>query len=73
MTGPAGRPADAAWQVIQSSEAGAQQHLLVHLRSGADDEPAGWQARTVGLEELALAYLRDDPVAPQLAHVGGER
>jgi ABC-2 type transport system ATP-binding protein len=36
----------------------AQAHLLV--RAGADDPvPPGWQARRVGLEELALAYLRE--------------
>jgi ABC-2 type transport system ATP-binding protein len=30
------------------------------MRAGADDPvPPGWQARPVGLEELALAYLRD--------------
>jgi ABC-2 type transport system ATP-binding protein len=36
----------------------AQAHLLV--RSTADDPvPAGWEAHPVGLEELALAYLRE--------------
>ena len=73
MTGPAGRPADATWQVIQSSEAGAQQHLLVRVDPAHDPEPAGWQARTVGVEELALAYLRDDPITPVLAQVGAGR
>ncbi len=59
MTGPADRSPDPRWQVIQASGAGSQQHLLVHLDAHADPEPAGWQARAVGVEELALAYLKD--------------
>jgi ABC-2 type transport system ATP-binding protein len=40
----------------------AQAHLLV--RSSADDPvPPGWEAHPVGLEELALAYLREPGVA----------
>ncbi len=73
MTGPAGRPADARWQVIGSREAGAQQHLLVRVESADDAEQAGWQARTVGVEELALAYLREEPIAPGLGRVGAGR
>ncbi len=73
MTGPAGRPADATWHVIQSRQAGAQQHLLVRVDPASDQEPAGWQARPVGVEELALAYLRDDALAPVLAQVGAGR
>ena len=59
MTGPAGRSPDPAWHVIQATGAGSQQHLLVRLDARTDPEPAGWQARRVGVEELALAYLRD--------------
>jgi ABC-2 type transport system ATP-binding protein len=73
MTGPAGLSADPGWQVIQSSEAGAQQHLLVSLDDPADPGPPAWQARTVGVEELALAYLRDVPFAPALAAAGAGR
>jgi ABC-2 type transport system ATP-binding protein len=56
LTGPA---ADgyAGWPVVHASRAEAQARLLV--RASTDDPvPAGWQAHPVGLEELALAYLR---------------
>jgi ABC-2 type transport system ATP-binding protein len=40
----------------------AQSHLLV--RATADDPvPRGWEAHPVGLEELALAYLREPGAA----------
>ena len=40
----------------------AQAHLLV--RATADDPvPPGWEAHPVGLEELALAYLREPGAA----------
>ena len=64
MTGPAGQAGDPNWDVVQCTEAGAQQHLLVRLGPAADPEPAGWQARMVGVEELALAYLRETATAP---------
>ncbi len=40
MTGPAGRPAGPAWDVIQSSAAGSQQHLLVRLDAPTDPVPS---------------------------------
>ena len=44
--------------VVHVRRAEAQAHLLV--RSTADDPvPPGWEAHPVGLEELALAYLRE--------------
>jgi ABC-2 type transport system ATP-binding protein len=73
LTGPSGWAADPGWHVIQSSSAGAHQHLLVRLDPGADPEPTGWQARAVGLEELALAYLRDEPTTGRLTPVGATR
>jgi ABC-2 type transport system ATP-binding protein len=59
LTGPAaeadkyaGRP------VVHARRGEAQAHLLV--RAAADDPvPPGWAAHPVGLEELALAYLRE--------------
>jgi ABC-2 type transport system ATP-binding protein len=49
-------------QVVQARPAHAQTHLLV--RAPADDPtPPGWEAHQVGLEELALAYLRQPGVA----------
>src|SRR5258708_10193910 len=63
LTGPAadagryaGRP------VVHLRRGEAQAHLLV--RAGADDPvPPGWEAHAVGLEELALAYLREPGAA----------
>jgi ABC-2 type transport system ATP-binding protein len=44
--------------VVHIRRGEARDHLLV--RAGADDPvPPGWQAHPVGLEELALAYLRE--------------
>jgi ABC-2 type transport system ATP-binding protein len=61
LTGPA---AEAAGRlaVVHARRAGAQAHLLV--RATADDPvPPGWEAHPVGLEELALAYLREPGAA----------
>ncbi len=73
VTGPAGRPPDPAWHVIQASGAGSQQHLLVRLDAHADPEPPGWEARRVGVEELALAYLRDSPTPVTLTPLEATR
>jgi ABC-2 type transport system ATP-binding protein len=63
LTGPAadaGRYAQ--WPVVHARRAEAQAHLLV--RAAADDPvPPGWEAHPVGLEELALAYLREPGAA----------
>jgi ABC-2 type transport system ATP-binding protein len=59
LTGPAAE-ADryAERPVVHVRRAEAQAHLLV--RATADDPvPPGWEAHPVGLEELALAYLRE--------------
>ena len=63
LTGPA---ADAGRYtqrpVVHVRRAQAQAHLLV--RAAADDPvPPGWEAHPVGLEELALAYLREPGAA----------
>jgi ABC-2 type transport system ATP-binding protein len=63
LTGPAaeadrygGRP------VVHVRRGEAQAHLLV--RADANDPvPPGWEAHAVGLEELALAYLREPGTA----------
>ncbi len=59
LTGPAadaGRYAERPVVHLQRGE--AQAHLLV--RATPDDPvPPGWEAHPVGLEELALAYLRE--------------
>ena len=59
LTGPAAE-ADryAERPVVHVRRGKAQAHLLV--RAGAADPiPPGWEAHPVGLEELALAYLRE--------------
>ena len=63
LTGPAaeaGKYADRP--VVHVRRGAAQAHLLV--RATADDPvPPGWEAHPVGLEELALAYLREPGAA----------
>ncbi len=49
---------DPDWEVIESSVAGAQTQQLIRLRSPDSSLPAGCDARAVGVEELAMAYLR---------------
>jgi ABC-2 type transport system ATP-binding protein len=64
LTGPASESERYArqWSVVHLSRAALQAHLLV--RATADDPvPPGWEAHPVGLEELALAYLREPGAA----------
>ena len=51
--------------VVHARRGEAQAHLLVR-NTAADPVPPGWEAHPVGLEELALAYLRE-PAAAALA------
>jgi ABC-2 type transport system ATP-binding protein len=64
LTGPAAgadRHAERL-SVVHARRGEAQAHLLV--RAAADDPvPPGWEAHPVGLEELALAYLREPGAA----------
>jgi ABC-2 type transport system ATP-binding protein len=63
LTGPAAEADSYAGRpVVHVRRGGAQAHLLV--RAGADDPvPPGWEAHPVGLEELAMAYLREPGAA----------
>jgi ABC-2 type transport system ATP-binding protein len=63
LTGPAAEADEYAERpVVHVRRGEAQAHLLV--RATADDPvPAGWEAHPVGLEELALAYLREPGAA----------
>ena len=63
LTGPAAGAGNyAGGPVVHARRAEAQAHLLV--RATADDPvPPGWEAHPVGLEELALAYLREPGAA----------
>ncbi|HEX5225905.1 MAG TPA: hypothetical protein VFW29_12325, partial [Solirubrobacteraceae bacterium] len=45
--------------VVHTRRGEAQVHLLVRTNGSADPVPQGWEAHPVGLEELALAYLRE--------------
>jgi len=49
--------------VVHARRGEAQAHLLVRTNGGADPVPLGWEAHPVGLEELALAYLREPGAA----------
>jgi ABC-2 type transport system ATP-binding protein len=65
LTGPAaeaGRYAERLC-VVHARRGGAQAHLLVRTSGTADPVPPGWEAHPVGLEELALAYLREPGAA----------
>jgi ABC-2 type transport system ATP-binding protein len=56
--------------VVHVRRAEAQAHLLV--RATADDPvPPGWEAHPIGLEELALGYLREPIAASTSASVPG--
>jgi ABC-2 type transport system ATP-binding protein len=61
LTGPAadasGYPAQL--DVVHVRHGQAQAHLLVRLNAAADSLPPGWEAHSVSLEELTLAYLRE--------------
>jgi ABC-2 type transport system ATP-binding protein len=63
LTGPAAEAGThAGWPVVHARSALAQAHMLV--RTAPDDPlPPGWEAHRVGLEELALAYLREPGAA----------
>jgi ABC-2 type transport system ATP-binding protein len=73
LTGPAEAADQYASQLsaVQVKRAGAQAHLLVRTSGPDDPVPPGWEAYTVGLEELTLAYLRapGSPEAPSPAPV----
>jgi ABC-2 type transport system ATP-binding protein len=59
LTGPAAEAGRYAQRpVVHARRAEAQAHLLVRATT-ADPVPPGWEAHPVGLEELALAYLRE--------------
>jgi ABC-2 type transport system ATP-binding protein len=71
LTGPAAE-ADRYTErpVVHVRRAEAQAHLLV--RATADDPvPPGWEAHPIGLEELALGYLREPIAASTSASVPG--
>jgi ABC-2 type transport system ATP-binding protein len=68
LTGPAAEVDGYAsqWSVVQGARAAAQAHLLVRTSDPADPVPPGWEAHTVTLEELVMAYLRAPGRAAEL-------
>ena len=80
LTGPAAEAGRYAGRpVVHARRAGDRAHLLVRATAG-DPVPPGWEAHPVGLEELALAYLREPGAAAlpgpargrTVPHVAGE-
>ena len=70
LTGPAAEADKCSQrQVVHVRRALAQAHLLVRA-TAEDPVPPGWEAHPLGLEELALAYLREPGAAalPGPAH-----
>jgi ABC-2 type transport system ATP-binding protein len=62
LTGPTTLADRFSGPVVHARRGEAVTHLLV--RAGPDDPvPPGWEAHTVGMEELALAYLREPGAA----------
>jgi ABC-2 type transport system ATP-binding protein len=71
LTGPAAEAGKYAGRpVVHLRRGEAQAHLLVRI-SVDDPVPPGWEAHPVGLEELALAYLREAPAAALPGPAGG--
>jgi ABC-2 type transport system ATP-binding protein len=64
---------DPEWDVVESSTAGAQTQQLVRLRSPEALLPAGCHSRPVGIEELAMAYLRSSTRAAGSVLEGAHR
>jgi ABC-2 type transport system ATP-binding protein len=63
LTGPAAEAASYTERpVVHLGRGEAQAHLLVRATAG-DPVPPGWETHPVGLEELALAYLREPGAA----------
>jgi ABC-2 type transport system ATP-binding protein len=60
------------WQAIETSRTSSQTAQLVRLPSPDAPMPVGLDARPVGIEELAMAYLREGsrPPTPALEGVG---
>jgi ABC-2 type transport system ATP-binding protein len=49
--------------VVYARSGEAQAHLLVRTNGTTDPVPQGWEAHSVSLEELTLAYMRDPGAA----------
>jgi ABC-2 type transport system ATP-binding protein len=65
LTGPASESEHLAqqWNVVHTSRAASQAHLVVRGNGASDPLPWGWETRSLTLEELTLAYLRQPGAA----------
>jgi ABC-2 type transport system ATP-binding protein len=65
LTGPAAEAGTYAERlnVVHARRGQAQAHLLVRTSGVTDPVPPGWEAHSVSLEELTLAYLREPAAA----------
>jgi ABC-2 type transport system ATP-binding protein len=65
LTGPTAEAARYAARlcVVHARTGGAQSHLLIRTSGTTDAVPPGWEAHSVSLEELTLAYLREPGAA----------
>jgi ABC-2 type transport system ATP-binding protein len=73
LTGPAAEvDRYGARPVVNVRRAEAQAHLMVRA-TVSDPVPPGWEAHPVGLEELALAYLREPAAAALPSSARGRR
>jgi ABC-2 type transport system ATP-binding protein len=65
LTGPASQSERYArqWNVVHASRAASQAHLLVRGNGATDPVPPGWEAHSLTLEDLTLAYLRQPGAA----------
>jgi ABC-2 type transport system ATP-binding protein len=72
LTGPAPQYGQypQEWNVVHARRAASQAHLIVRGYGCTDPVPPGWEAQSVTLEELVLAYLREPTAA---AFPGPER
>jgi ABC-2 type transport system ATP-binding protein len=65
LTGPASESERIAQplNVVHASRTASQAHLFVRGDSTPNPVPPGWEARSVTLEELTMAYLRESGAA----------
>jgi ABC-2 type transport system ATP-binding protein len=65
LTGPASESERyvGQWDVVHASSAASQVRLLVRYDGASSPVPPGWEGRTVTLEELTMAYLREPAAA----------
>jgi ABC-2 type transport system ATP-binding protein len=72
ITTAADRPAERDWEVIESTSTATQTHRLVRLTTSRV-VPSDCESRAVGLEELTLAYFRNQMTSPVPALAGVPR